>query len=468
MNKKVDDALVDAVMRRLESGELNAATASVLLGVSERQVYKIKRARANPSEKKERKPRKSPPNKTEATLEARIVGLYSTEYRGFSYVHFHEKLSSDEEIEVNLKTLERLLKRAGLISPFATKKTKREAKRALQAVNQAAKQDNEQSPRLDDSIIVEPSNIHNRHRHVSDFGALLQLDARKDFYVPAEKWTLHLAIDVAAGIFVGAWFDREETLLGYQHVLHQIVEGYGIPKCILSDNRTVFEYVGKGSGQESKNTFIQFKFSCIQLGIRLNTTSVATYKSVIERANGTFGRRLPQELRHAGITDMDAANDYLVNFFMAEMNQRFARSYPGRNVFQKGPDEETLNNIIGNVTRRIFDKASCIKYFNEFYYATAYGKIVAFTKGTKALVIRTFDKRLIISVDSVAYKAVRIDEYEHSDEKECNPDSEAFIASHRISPSEFVNYKKSHLSPWNYYSFEKYVSDEMEQIRGRH
>lgn len=456
MNKKTNDELVKLTLRRLEKGAIDAATAATLLGISERHVYRLRK----PKEEKPKPVRKPPANKTDPATEGRVVELYLTKYEGFSHTHFREKLESEEGIAVNLKTLTRILMRHRLASPFATKKTKREMKRALRSISQATKPDNEQSPKSDDTIIEEARETHNRVRHVENFGELLQLDARQDFYVAGEKWSLHLAIDVASGTFVGAYFDKEETLNGYQHVLHQIVKRYGIPKCILTDNRTVFEFLNRNSKAESKNTLIQFRYSCIQLGIRLQTTSVATYKSVIERGNGTFGRRVPQEMRLLGIRDLKTANAFLANY-LNEMNGRFAHGYPGKNVFRKAPDDETLCNMIGVVSRRVFDKSCCVKYSNEHYIATVHGKIVAFAQGVKCLVIRTFDGRLIISVDSVAYKAARVGDYDFDPEKQCNPEGREFLASHRVNSAELVNYRRKHVSSWNYESFQRYVEREL-------
>ena len=52
---------------------------------------------------------------------------------------------------------------------------------------------------------------------------------------------LHLAVDDATGKIVGAYFDDQETLNGYYHVLYQILVNYGILYKFLTDRRTVFE-----------------------------------------------------------------------------------------------------------------------------------------------------------------------------------------------------------------------------------
>lgn len=469
MNKKVNVKLVDSVMEKLEKKKINISTASVLLGVTERQVYKIKKKKAEGPLDVKSKPKKLPSNRTDQQTIDIVIELYMTKYKGFSYVHFTEKLFIEENININLKTVERILKKAYLISPFANKKTKQITKKILQSMNQATTPDMmiEQNPLLDDNIIFVPRDIHNRHRHVENFGEIIQMDARTDFYIEEEKWTLHLAIDISSGKFVGAYFDVQETLKGYQHVLYQIVTKYGIPKCILADNRTVFEYLKKGSNQESKNTLIQFKYSCIQLGIKLNTTSVATYKSIIERANGTLGRRAPQELQLKKIKNIDVANLFLT-VLLDELNGKFSYPYSGINVFKKAPDLETINNCIGNISRRVFDKGCTVRFMNKYYYATAHNKIVAFMAGVKCLIVRTFDNRKIIVVDSVSYDAICIDDYEFSPEKEANPDNELFISKHRVNSVELCNYKEKHISSWDYSSFTKYVEKELEYIESNY
>jgi len=467
MRKIVDPALLERVLAGLESKDIGIAAASVELGVSERQVYKLRKARLSGA-KHEARARKAPSNKTDGALESRVAELYGGRYRRFSYAHFRERLLADEGISISLRTLARILMRHGLLSPYAQKKTVKERKKTLRSASEAANHAaDEQDLRIDDSVIFDAKDIHNRYRHIDSKGWLIQLDARQDYYVSGEKWTLHLAIDVATGTFVGAYFDKEETLWGYQNVLHQIIEGYGIPKCILTDNRTVFEYLSKGSKEEAKNTLIQFKYSCISLGIRLQTTSVATYKAVIERGNGTFGRRLPQELGLLGVSDMAEANEYLVGFVKG-MNSRFARPCLGKNVFRKAPDERTLDNCIGTIARRRFDKASCVKYLGRFYLATAAGKIAAFSERTPCLVIKTFDGRLMISVDSVAYEAVSVDDYDSSSEKQCNPEGEAFLPNHRISSLELAKYRDAHITGWSYRSFERYVDGEMAKIESKY
>lgn len=70
------------------------------------------------------------------------------------------------------------------------------------------------------------------------------------------------------------------------------------------------------------------------LKIQLSTTSVPTKKSIIERANGTYQRRLCAELHKAGITTLEEANEYLINKFVSAMNKEFGNKNHVIQVFK--------------------------------------------------------------------------------------------------------------------------------------
>ena len=69
------------------------------------------------------------------------------------------------------------------------------------------------------------------------------MDASVHVWFGNSKYNLHAAIDDATGRIVGLFFDKQETLYGYYQITKQILENYGIPAQILTDNRTVFNYI---------------------------------------------------------------------------------------------------------------------------------------------------------------------------------------------------------------------------------
>ena len=152
----------------------------------------------------------------------------------------------------------------------------------------------------------------------------MEFDASEVTLCNGEVRTLHLDVDIGTSTFVGAYFDKVETLNGYLHALYQMLLNYGKPKIIRTDNRSGFRFGGYKSNpiSLSKTTF---RFILDNLGIDLNTTSICTGKARIERANSTFQNRLPPELRMENIETIEEANMFLENTFLSKMNEKFAK-----------------------------------------------------------------------------------------------------------------------------------------------
>ena len=180
---------------------------------------------------------------------------------------------------------------------------------------------------INHEIALEDS--HPRLEKPKFFGEVIEQDGSIHLWFGGIKSCLHLAIDKATSTIVGAWFDKEETLNGYYHVLFQILTNYGIPYSFLTDNRTVFNYMllNPDKRTSEKDVLTQYGYACKQLGIDLKTTSVSQAKGLIERTNGTFQGRLVNELKLNGITTMEEANKYLTEVFVPKFNNKFAMDY---------------------------------------------------------------------------------------------------------------------------------------------
>ena len=152
--------------------------------------------------------------------------------------------------------------------------------------------------------LVALEDAHPRRPECAYFGELEQMDATPYEWIPGQVWHLHLAVDDATGQVTGAYFDTQETLNGYYHVLYQMLLNYGIPYKLFTDRRTVFTYKKKNSPSTDEDTYTQFAYACKQLGILLESSSVPQAKGRVERLNQTLQSRLPVELRLAGITTM--------------------------------------------------------------------------------------------------------------------------------------------------------------------
>jgi hypothetical protein len=133
-----------------------------------------------------------------------------------------------------------------------------------------------------------------------------------------------------------------------------------------TDKRTVFEYRQKKLPDLEDNTFTQFGYACRQLGIEIKTTSIPQAKGRVERMFQTLQLRLPIELRLAGITTLEQANEFLKSY-LKEFNAKFALSIDNtKSVFEKQPSEEKINLILAVLTERKIDSGHSIR-FNKRY-----------------------------------------------------------------------------------------------------
>ena len=222
-----------------------------------------------------------------------------------------------------------------------------------------------------------------------------------------KKTCLHLAIDKATSTIVGAWFDYQETLNGYYHVLYQILIKYGIPYKFFTDNRTVFNYMSLNPDKRTsdKDVLTQYGYACKQLGIDLETSPVSQAKGLIERTNGTFQGRLVQELRLNNITTIEEANKYLINVFVPSFNEEFALDYKKfPTVFETSPTEEKINYTLAILTPRKIDNGNSIKYHNKYYQPYLNNELKCFVPKTECLVINAFNGELLVLIDEKIFE----------------------------------------------------------------
>ena len=170
----------------------------------------------------------------------------------------------------------------------------------------------------------------------------------------------------------------------------------------MTDNRTVFNYMSLNPDKRTseKDVLTQYGYACKQLGIELNTSSVAQAKALIERDNGTFQDRLVNELKLNGINTIKAANEYLINIFIPKFNTKFAMNYKKfESVFEESPSLNKINYTLAVLTPRKIDNGNSIKYKNNYYLPYSNNELRCFYPKTECLVIKSFNGDLLVSID---------------------------------------------------------------------
>ena len=388
----------------------NKERVALKLGISKRQVnrliikYKEKGKSGFVHGNRSRKPIST----LDKSISEDIILLYKNKYQGWNFSHFQEFLEKNENIKVSYKFIYNTLTKESILSPKARKKTRKEfIKQQLlkeKKIN-LAMDDKQINTIINHEISLEDS--HPRGEKPKYFGELIEQDGSIHQWFGSTKTCLHLAIDKATSIIVGAWFDKQETLNGYYHVFYQILINYGIPYKFKTDNRTVFNYMSlnKDKRTSDKDVLTQYGYACKQLGVDIETTSVSQAKGLIERTNGTFQGRLVNELKLNGITSIEEANEYLINVFVPYFNSKFAMDYKKfPSVFEKAPSLEIINYTLAVLTPRKIDNGNSIKYKNKYYQPYLNDELKCFMSKTECLVINAFNGDLLVTIDENVYE----------------------------------------------------------------
>jgi transposase len=287
------------ILARLEAGTLDGASAAELLGVSVRQVRRLRasyRAEGLAAVVHGNQGH-APANRTDPAVVERIVQLAGPggKYHDLNTCHLQELLAREEQIAIGRSTLDRLLKQAGV-------------RKAAPAT----------------------APVHRRRRERrSAEGMLLQIDGSPFTWLEgrAAKATLIGAIDDATGKILFLFFRPTEDQVGYLWLLRSIAQRYGLPMSIYHDRHTILRSPKQATLDEQlagQSPMSRLQRVMAELGIE----SIAAYspqaKGRIERLWSTLQDRLTKELRLADSTTLDAANAFLPGF-IERYNARFGR-----------------------------------------------------------------------------------------------------------------------------------------------
>lgn len=440
------------IIKKVVDSNGNKKTAALRIGCSDRHLnrlikgYKEKGKSFFVHGNRGRQPAITLP----ADIKQLILDLYRTKYQDCNLTHYSELLAEKENIKVSVSTISSILRKEFILSPKANRSTKKAVKKELKALQSKSKSMKEAAALQ--SSILDLEDAHPRRPRCAYFGEMLQMDASLHLWFGDSKTQLHVAVDDATGAILGAYFDEQETLNGYYHVLYQILSSYGIPYQFFTDNRTVFEYKKKHETSVEKDTFTQFGYACKQLGVDIRTSSVPQAKGRVERMFGTLQSRLPVELRLAGVSSIEEANEFL-NSYIKKFNKQFALPLDSiKSVFETQPDNEKINLTLAVLASRKIDNGSCLKFQNEYYLpVTSQGIAVHHRKGTAAMVIKAFNGELYCSIGEQVYALELLPKHKLS--------SKAFdLAALPDVPKKKYIPPMSH--PWKKASFDKYAKSQ--------
>lgn len=450
VNLRMNEQAKYDVIKRVANKEISCQRASVCLNLSLRSIYRLVKTYKTKGKEgfihgnRDRKPITTISDE----IKNKIIRLYNEKYYDCNYKFFMELLLKNENIKISYFALYRLLTDNKYLSPKARRHT-------IKEYNKTLKSKKENNVKLDDvelNYIAETNlddnvNFHPRKSRAKYFGESVQLDACLDFWFGNIKTQLHAAIDDATGRILALYFDTQETLNGYYHLLYFILVNYGIPVKFLTDNRTVFYYNRLKNPKPENDTLTQFSYACKVIGTVVETTSIPQVKGRVERLFNTLLGRLPILLRLAGITTIDAANAYLKDFIQ-DFNEQFAvpDNYI-QSVFEKQEDINKINYTLSIISTRKVDKGSTVKYKNKYYQFYNNGSLVAVKPGDTCCVMETFNGELVAAIGETIYDLF---EFERNKKVSINFDIDI-----KKEDKPIRTYKPNPSHPWGYKSYVK-------------
>jgi transposase len=222
----------------------------------------------------------------------RVLELFETRYFDFTVKHFHEKLVDEHGIRRSYTWTKNALQAAGKV---------RKAKRRGE---------------------------HRRRRPRKPMvGMMLHQDGSRHEWVAGQYWDLIVTMDDADSTIYSAFFVAEEGTMSSFQGIRAVVERHGLFGSLYADRGSHY-WTTTEAGKVDKDNPTQVHRALRQLGIELIPAYSPEARGRSERMFGTLQGRLPQELRLAGVTDMEAANRFLAETFLPEHNRRF-RDAPG-------------------------------------------------------------------------------------------------------------------------------------------
>jgi transposase len=284
------------VLNEVEAGRLTNLQAANMLGISERQVYRLKaRYRVEGAQALAHGNRgRASPRRIPTAVREQVVELVRETYRAFNDHHLTELLSEKHALRLSRSTVRRIRQEAGLSGP-----RKRRA----------------------------PKHRSRRERYTRR-GMLLQVDGSDHDWLDGrgQSLTLLAAIDDATGEIPYALFRDEEDAAGYFQLLRKIMEGPGLPLALYADRHTIFRSPKKATIEQElagEAPRSQFQRLLDELGVELIPSYSPQARGCVEHLFGTLQDRLVKELGLENVCSLDEANRFLTDF-LPRFNAGFA------------------------------------------------------------------------------------------------------------------------------------------------
>ena len=327
---KMHDVLLKAMAKKITWWE-----AAEIIGVTDRTMRRwrerleiggytglVDRRKAKPSDKR-----------VAVAKVEEVLRLYREEYFDLNMRHFHEKLIEKHEIKLSYTFVQKALQGAGLV----TRGRKRRK--------------------------------HRRRRERRPLpGMLLHIDGSKHQWFNDERWhDLIVILDDATSEIYYAQLVEEESTRTVMAGLREVIERQGLFCALYSDRGSHFFVTPKAGEKVDKHRLTQVGRAMKELSVQMIPAYSPQARGRSERSFGTWQGRLPQELRLAGITTVEAANAFLRDRYITEFNGKFTAPAREKGTAFRKTARADLNWIFTVQTERVVAKDNTVAIADQHW-----------------------------------------------------------------------------------------------------
>jgi len=311
------------IISKVESKSLTNKEASNLLGISERQLYRIKERITLEGTKgiiHKLRGKRSNRGYREETKQ-RVIKIYRKQYSDYGPTLFSEELLKNYGLEINHETIRRWMRENAITTSLRRKRPHRK-----------------------------------RRERRSSYGELVQFDGSHHdwFEGRGAESCLYVCVDDSTGK-IYARFGISENTEDAMKTMWEYVLLNGIPKSIYLDRHSVYY---------SEDNLTDFSRAIKELNMEIIYAKSPQAKGRVENRNRTLQDRLIKALRQRGISTIAEANEYLKIEFIDEFNDKFGVNhqvadihrevlgYDLRNIFCYKTSRQVRNDYTINLSGR--------------------------------------------------------------------------------------------------------------------
>jgi len=319
------------VIHKVLEGTLTQRQGAGLISLSERQIRRIVTRIREEGDEGIRHRSRGKPSKRKLPFKERIVKLYRKHYGDFGPTLFTEKLAEREAITVSRETVRTWLIEAGAWKIHRRQKAHRQWRE--------------------------------RKEHC---GEMLQMDGSHHdwFEGRGPKCVLMAYIDDATGRVYGRFYEYEGTIPAMDS-FGRYLSQYGLPMSVYLDKHTTYKSWVRRDDFQEKEPISQFGRALSELGVRKLHAHSPQAKGRIERLFQTFQDRLVKEMRLAGVSSIEEANEFLISYLPA-YNGRFSVT-PKKEENLHRPVSVDLDTVLCIKTERTLKNDHTIQLAGRLY-----------------------------------------------------------------------------------------------------